>query len=362
MNGDSARLTRDATLTYRENNLAFEYSLLSYFRESETRYRTQLVGLESAASDWSAENKRSFTTLPAGSYTFSVWAKDYAGNESGPLEERFSVRPPPWATWWAFVLYLLIATAVTVGVVRWRLQALQLRAKELEQKVAERTEQLDQQNKELVSKNDELVESYKNADRIFSALADALLGTVLDGKYRLEEKIGEGGFGAVFRTLDLVNDRTVATKVFRPSAGNDSAAALERFRQEGTSASRVSHKNAVAVYDSGVTADGIAYLVMEYLAGVSLAKELEEKIKLPLERSLAIAIPICDALAEAHKSGIVHRDIKPDNIVLNRLADGSEVVKVIDFGVAKLTERDVAQKTLTMTGAVVGTHDSTWLP
>lgn len=184
------------------------------------------------------------------------------------------------------------------------------------------------------------------------ATADAREGQLLDGRYKLEQKVGEGGFGAVFRATDNRKDnRTVAVKVFRPTEDNDSAAALERFRLEAVSAGKVTHKNAVAIYESGVSPDGITYLVMEFVPGRSLAQELRGGARIAPKRALEFAAGICEALAHAHQHNIVHRDIKPENVLL---AEG-DIAKVIDFGVAKLQDAGKSGMTLTMTGAVVGT-------
>jgi serine/threonine protein kinase len=210
--------------------------------------------------------------------------------------------------------------------------------------------------------NDQLVASQMQADRIFSAFAEALPGKVLEGKYRLGAKIGAGGFGAVFQATHLSLRRPVAVKVFRPTPGNDSAGAAERFRREGETASLLVHPNAVKVFDAGVYHDGIAYLVMELLEGRTLAEELSACGPRTLERMWQVLAPVCDALTEAHRLGIVHRDIKPSNVFIHRGsegdgAEGSETIKVVDFGIAKLVGDDSsdARTKLTMTGGIVGT-------
>ncbi len=208
-------------------------------------------------------------------------------------------------------------------------------------------------NRELAEKIGELEASHQRADRIFSALAQALPGTVLDEKYRLDRSIGAGGFGVVFAATQLNLNRPVAIKVFRPSPGNDSAAAVERFRREGVTTSRISHPNAIAVLDSGVSETGIPYLVMELLEGTTLTQELKQYGRLPLARCADILAPACHALAAAHAAGIVHRDIKPDNIFLHRSTLG-ETVKVLDFGIARLETNDGSGK-LTETGLIIGT-------
>ncbi|MBX7219555.1 MAG: protein kinase [Blastocatellia bacterium] len=230
---------------------------------------------------------------------------------------------------------------------------------ELDKKNAEldkKNLELDRKIGELHEKNAELLASQQRADRIFSALAEALPGTVLEGKYRLDEKIGAGGFGAVFRATHLALSREVAVKVFRPSPGNDSAEAVERFRLEGISAGRLNHPNAIQVLDSGISQEGIAFLVMELLKGGSLHETLRRQRRLPLKRVTEILLPVCSALAEAHRLNIVHRDIKPDNIFLHQTSEG-EVVKVVDFGIAKMVGDGADEKAANLTGTsgIIGT-------
>jgi serine/threonine protein kinase len=162
-----------------------------------------------------------------------------------------------------------------------------------------------------------------------------LPGTIIDGKYRLDSKIGEGGYGVVYRATHLGLDCPIAIKIFQPAFDNANSEGLERFRLEGVSACRINHPNAITVIDFGITPIGIAYLAMELLQGRTLEQELQEKIRLSPERCFEILAPICDVLAAAHAAGIVHRDIKPDNIFLHQSPNG-EVIKVVDFGIAKL--------------------------
>ncbi|HJZ56808.1 MAG TPA: GAF domain-containing protein, partial [Gemmataceae bacterium] len=184
---------------------------------------------------------------------------------------------------------------------------------ELEDRVKARTAELEERNQQLAAANRELLAAQQQADRVFSAFAKALPGTVLDGKYRLDAELGAGGFGVVFRGHHLVLDRPIAVKVFRPVPGNDSAEGLQRFLREGATASRLDHPNAVRVLDSGVSGGGVAFLVMELLRGRSLSQELTASGPLPLRRCAVIAARVADVLAEAHRQGILHRDIKPDN-------------------------------------------------
>ncbi len=178
-------------------------------------------------------------------------------------------------------------------------------------------------------------------------------GAVLDERYRLEEHIGSGGYGTVYRALHLELRQAVAVKVMLPRAPAPQAAIL-RFRQEGISACRVKHPNAVTVMDFGLTPEGVAFLVMELLEGHGLDEELVARGKLPLARCLEVVVPVCRALAAAHAAGIVHRDIKPSNVFLSLTAAG-EVVKLLDFGIAKLSGDAELERPLTVEGMVLGT-------
>lgn len=178
-------------------------------------------------------------------------------------------------------------------------------------------------------------------------------GAVIAGKYRLGDPIGEGTFGAVYRATHIELGVDVAVKVLQKSvtATEDS---IRRFRQEGVSGYRIKHPNAVAVSDFGVTEGDVAYLVMELLEGVSLDDEIVIHGLLSPHRVNEILQPVCAALTEAHDSGIVHRDVKPENIFLHR-AGRSEVVKVLDFGISKLVGDNVTRENLTAEGFVLGT-------
>jgi serine/threonine protein kinase len=215
----------------------------------------------------------------------------------------------------------------------------QLKISRLRAELEVRQRDLERRNAELVSMNEALLRANRRADRAFHAFSDVLPGTILDQRYRLESKIGAGGFGVVYKAVHVGLERSVAVKIFRPSGGWDARASLERFRLEGVSACRVNHPNAIAVLDSGVSPGGSAYLVMELLEGRTLAEELREHGRLPLRRSAAVARAVCDVLAAAHAAGIVHRDVKPENVFLHR-AGGEEVVKVLDFGLAKLLDEE----------------------
>ena len=167
-----------------------------------------------------------------------------------------------------------------------------------------------------------------------------LTGEVLDEKYRIEKELGKGGMGAVYLATHLGTDRPVAVKVITPQfMMNDEF--VERFRREAKAAGRLTHPNVVNVTDFGfanVEGDRIAYLVMEYLDGCTLADVLAEESQLPIDWVLDIIEQTCSAVDEAHHQGIIHRDLKPDNIWLEPNRRGGYTVKVLDFGLAKLGE------------------------
>lgn len=165
-----------------------------------------------------------------------------------------------------------------------------------------------------------------------------LTGEVLDDKYRIEKELGKGGMGAVYLATHLGTGRPVAVKVITPQfMMNDEF--VERFRREAKAAGRLHHPNVVNVTDFGfahVEAERIAYLVMEYLDGCTLAEVLAEESQLPTEWVVDIMEQTCSAVDEAHQQGTVHRDLKPDNIWLEPNRRGGYTVKVLDFGLAKL--------------------------
>ena len=163
-------------------------------------------------------------------------------------------------------------------------------------------------------------------------------GETLDGKYRIEALIGQGGMGAVFRATHLHTTRTVAIKVIRPHL-TSRPEFVERFRREAEAAGRLRHPNVVDVTDFGfaATADGpVAYLVMEFLDGGTLSDVLKEETRLPVSWTVDIVEQVSSALDEAHRLGMVHRDLKPDNVWLEPNRRGGYTVKVLDFGLVKL--------------------------
>lgn len=189
---------------------------------------------------------------------------------------------------------------------------------------------------------------------------DPLLGVVLDDKYRLDELLGQGGMGAVYRATHLLIERPVAVKVLSQRLVTDESA-RERFRREARAAGRLQHTNAVAVTDFGETRDGLVYLVMELLEGRPLREVLAGEAPLDAARAVSLMMQISAAVEAAHEAGIIHRDLKPGNIFLVQRPDSPYIVKVLDFGIAKLAASDAAGgdgnfvDTLTGTGVMIGT-------
>lgn len=173
----------------------------------------------------------------------------------------------------------------------------------------------------------------------------ALVGQVLDGKYSIEKPLGKGGMGTVYLATHIGTGRPVAVKVIAPDF-MDRAEFVERFRREAQAAGRLRHPNVVDVTDFGFskTKEGpeVAYLVMEYLDGCTLGEILDEEKQLPVAWTIDIIEQVCSAVEEAHRQGIIHRDLKPDNIWLEPNQRGGYTVKVLDFGIAKLEETQLA--------------------
>ncbi len=182
-----------------------------------------------------------------------------------------------------------------------------------------------------------------------------LIGSVIADRYHIEEKLGEGGMGTVYLGEHVKMRRKSAIKVMAQSMASDPEA-IARFNREAANAARINHPNVCQIYDFGETPDGMIYLAMEFIEGESLSDVLSREGALSLERAADVLRQTGDALQAAHDLGIVHRDLKPDNIMLRRGRDGTDVVKVVDFGIAKAMTGEEGQK-VTKTGLVVGTPE-----
>ena len=181
-----------------------------------------------------------------------------------------------------------------------------------------------------------------------------LAGEVVAGRYLVRRRLGEGGMGEVYLAEHVRMGRPCALKVMRAElAANVDAVA--RFNREAAHASRVSHRNVAAIYDFGESESGLVYLSMELVEGEPLRALLERAGRLPAARALAVVAQVADALDAAHALGIVHRDLKPDNVMIARERDGTELVKVVDFGIAKASDGETRH--VTRTGRIVGTPE-----
>ncbi|MBW1876131.1 MAG: protein kinase, partial [Deltaproteobacteria bacterium] len=183
--------------------------------------------------------------------------------------------------------------------------------------------------------------------------ADPLVGRVVGGSYLLQEVVGVGGMGRVYKAEQSTLGRTVAVKVIHPHLLGDEQT-VARFYQEARASSRLNHPNSVSIIDFGRTDDGILFLAMEFLSGKDLALVMHEEGPLAVDRVCNILVNTLDALGEAHELGIVHRDLKPENIILRPLRSGDDLVKVVDFGLATIVGKE---SSITKPGLVCGTPD-----
>jgi eukaryotic-like serine/threonine-protein kinase len=180
-----------------------------------------------------------------------------------------------------------------------------------------------------------------------------LIGRTLNHRYLVEDKIGEGGFGAVFRGKQIATGREVALKILHPQNVADQTI-VARFRREAEACSKLRDPHTVTTYDFDETEDGILYLAMELLRGRSLHQLQKSEGPLPPARVLNILDQVAQSLGEAHQNGIVHRDMKPENVFIETRG-GEDHVKVLDFGIAKMMSGDKEVQALTAVGQTLGT-------
>jgi serine/threonine-protein kinase len=187
----------------------------------------------------------------------------------------------------------------------------------------------------------------------------SLVGTVLAGRYRIERLLGSGGMGSVYRAEHVLMRKACAVKVLHREM-TQVKEVVARFEREAVAAARIEHPNVATATDFGQLENGSFYLVLEFIEGQSLSRLIAEKGALSEERALIIVRQIADALSAAHAAGIVHRDLKPDNVMLVAKDNGSDFVKVLDFGIAKVKlENDATsdQQALTRMNTVMGTPE-----
>jgi eukaryotic-like serine/threonine-protein kinase len=193
-----------------------------------------------------------------------------------------------------------------------------------------------------------------------AAPSDPLIGQTLAGRYLIQKKLGEGGMGAVYLATHVVLEKQVALKVLHGEYARKPDL-VERFMQEAKAASRIRHENVIDVSDFGSTADNLVFFAMELLKGHDLHEEIARARlagqRLPWARSRPIYLQICGALSAAHAHGIVHRDLKPENIYLVEWMGHRDYVKLLDFGIAKMTEVSEGDRKLTRTGMLFGTPE-----
>jgi serine/threonine-protein kinase len=185
--------------------------------------------------------------------------------------------------------------------------------------------------------------------------ADPLIGTIIADRYQILDVLGQGGWGVVYHAVHTLMDRDVAIKLLHARFLEDETN-RKRFQQEAQAVSRLSHPNIIGVHDFGMTPEGHHFLVMDFVKGTTLASILDQEGFLPVDRALPIFIQICAGLAHAHENGIIHRDLKPGNIMIVPVFEGDELVKILDFGVAKVAPKAGGRvQQLTLTGEIFGT-------
>jgi len=183
-----------------------------------------------------------------------------------------------------------------------------------------------------------------------------LSGRVLRQKYRLERSLGQGGFGSVYRATHLVLGKTVAVKVLRAEFRSDSNM-VARFFHEARVVTRLTNPHTITTFDLDQAEDGFLFMVMDFVEGRTLRKLAQDEGmppgRLPWQRALRLLIQVCDSLEEAHKAGVIHRDLKPDNIMVSNRGGEADFVTVLDFGIAKVIEGS-EQQNLTAAGMLLG--------
>ena len=160
----------------------------------------------------------------------------------------------------------------------------------------------------------------------------------LPDKYKILQSLGQGGMGAVFKALDKNLDKTVAVKVLATDFAGSDPVAFQRFQQEAKAAGRLKHNNLVEIMDFGITDNNEAYLVMDYVEGKTLKELIHDQNNIPLALILEIFRQIAAGMNHAHQNNVIHRDLKPANIIVSEDEDGSDLVKVINFGIAKIAD------------------------
>ncbi|HAS41970.1 MAG TPA: hypothetical protein DCS93_15925 [Microscillaceae bacterium] len=303
------------SLPYDLNHLTFHFSAIDWAAPHKVKFRYRLRGLDKQWSAATHDNFADYRNIPYGKYTFEIQAVGVAQRWSRAFRYSFEIRAPWWHTWWARALYIGLGLVLVLGYVQWRLAKYKKRQKLLEQ---------------------------------------ALIGPLIEG-YRLVEQIGEGGFGRVYKAIQLRTEQSVAIKLLKDSKYS-SQTQIDRFERETQLSAQISHPHIVKLLDKGNTEDGELYAAFEYIEGETLKDRIIRKGGLNgLETGLLMA-QVLDALACAHDQGIVHRDLKPQNLMVTETG-ASMHIKVLDFGVGAFVEnyRSEDYKSLTLTKETLGT-------
>ncbi|MBX9857346.1 MAG: serine/threonine protein kinase, partial [Gemmatimonadaceae bacterium] len=178
----------------------------------------------------------------------------------------------------------------------------------------------------------------KDGTSLVSAGEANLIGKMVGGRYKVLKQLGEGGMGQVYLAEHVRMKRKSAIKIMRPALVHEPEA-LQRFTREAENASKISHPNVASIFDFGETDEGLVYLAMEFIDGESLSATLKREVAMHPVVAADIIAQAADALQAAHDLGILHRDIKPDNVMVSQRNDGTFVVKLVDFGIARTMDR-----------------------
>ncbi len=192
------------------------------------------------------------------------------------------------------------------------------------------------------------------ADEAANLLKDLTVGTVVDGKYRIDEVLGRGAMGVVVAATHLQLGERVALKFLRYKSKGVSDDFQSRFKREARVSARLKNEHITRVIDVGVWRDHVPYMVMDYLNGTDLRQLLKKEGPLQIAQAIDYVVQVCVGIAEAHAAGVVHRDLKPSNLFITRRPDGSDLVKILDFGISKWSAEETELEELTQTGVVLG--------
>lgn len=345
----SYSVNKTALIPPGNGEIEFHYTGLSFVTPKKMKFKYKLEGFD---KDWvDADNRRVayYTNIAPGNYSFKVIGcnNDGVWNETAAVF-NFYLNPHFYQTYTFYSICGLIAILIATSLYMLRIQGLKVREAELVELVEKRTKHLLEMGREL-----------KEANQVIELISS---GTIIDKKYRIESQIGQGGMGRVFRVTHIELNKTFALKMMNlsvPQMSGDLSPAmlssrLARFRREAESLARINHPNVIMVTDFGVVNNQIPYIVMEYVNGQTLRDLLNTEGKLSEHKAVEIAKQLCAGLQEAHLQGVIHRDLKPENIMVQSYADLDIVVRLLDFGIAKILS-EANSENLTSDQDLIGT-------